>query len=482
MPSAAPPTEEVAQELVDGGQLRAHPGGVATGGLDRALGLAQRAAGLLGLLIGLLARLAGLGERGVELGDLGGGRLAGALQLGELALQLLLALALQLGELLLDRADALEDPTIRAVCARSVAVGIESPARTLRRSFLQQLDLMRGAQDPLGEAGGCGGGLLAAQLQPLGGGSRVQRAPRELIVALGALGECPLGEGAPGDNLLQAAFDLRARGPGRLHQGLGLGELQAAHAQRLARQQQARFEHLALEALVQLGGLGLTLERAQTGAGLALDVKRAVEVVLGAFELQLGAAAALAVLAEAGGLLDQEAAVAGLGVDDRVDAALGDDRVGLLAETGVGEHLDHVHEPTAGAVEPVLALARTVQAAQDRDLAERQRDGAVGVVEHELDLGGAAGLHTAAAAEDHVLHRLPAHRQRGLLAHRPQHGVGDVGLARPVGPDHHGDARAEIEAGAVGEGLEALQRERLQIHGPEPACRRWIGVLSRSRA
>ena len=56
---------------------------------------------------------------------------------------------------------------------------------------------------------------------------------------------------------------------------------------------------------MQLRGLGLTLERAQAGACLALDVQRAVEIVLGAFELQLGAAAALAVLAEAGGLLDQ---------------------------------------------------------------------------------------------------------------------------------------------------------------------------------
>ena len=37
-----------------------------------------------------------------------------------------------------------------------------------------------------------------------------------------------------------------------------------------------------------------------------------------------------------------------------------------------------------------------------------------------------------AAGEDHVLHRLPAHRQRRLLAERPQHGVGDVRLAGAV--------------------------------------------------
>jgi hypothetical protein len=87
---------------------------------------------------------------------------------------------------------------------------------------------------------------------------------------------------------------------------------------------------------MQLGGLGLALERAQPRTGLALDVQRAVEVVLGALQLQLGAAAALAVLAKARGLLDQESAVARLGGDDRLDAALRDDRVGLLAEAGAG--------------------------------------------------------------------------------------------------------------------------------------------------
>jgi hypothetical protein len=50
---------------------------------------------------------------------------------------------------------------------------------------------------------------------------------------------------------------------------------------------------------VQLGRLGLALERSQPRARLALDVQRAVEVVLRALELELRAAAALAVLAEA---------------------------------------------------------------------------------------------------------------------------------------------------------------------------------------
>jgi hypothetical protein len=205
-----------------------------------------------------------------------------------------------------------------------------------------------------------------------------------------------------------------------------------ARARGVARELPARLDGLALEALVQLGGLGLALERAQPRARLALDVERAVEVVLRALELELRAAPALAVLAQPGGLLDEQPAVLGLGRDDRLDAALGDDGVHLLAQARVGEDLEHVDHPALRAVEAVLALAVAVQAREDRDLADRQVDGAVAVVEHELDLGRRARLHAAAAAEDHVLHRLPAHGERRLLAHRPQDGVGHVRLARAV--------------------------------------------------
>ena len=119
---------------------------------------------------------------------------------------------------------------------------------------------------------------------------------------------------------------------------------------------------------MQLGSLGLALERRSRGAprarrrGRGRGSPRCVE-------LELGAAAALAVLAEPGRLLDEQAPVARLGGHDRLDAALRDDRVGLLAEAGVREQLEHVDEAAAGAVEPVLAVAGAVEAPQDRDLA-----------------------------------------------------------------------------------------------------------------
>ena len=214
-----------------------------------------------------------------------------------------------------------------------------------------------------------------------------------------------------------------------------------------------------------LRGVRLLAQRPQPRAGLALDVERAVEVRARALELELGAAAALAVLAEPGRLLDQEPSLARLREDDLLDPALADDRMHLPAEARVGERLDDVGEPAAGAVEAVAAVAVAVEPPRDRDLGELGASGAVGVVDHDLDLGGVAGRAVAAAGEDHVLHRLAADRERALLAERPEDGVGDVRLAAAVRPDDHAHARRELQLGALGEGLEALQRDRLQMHG-----------------
>ena len=60
---------------------------------------------------------------------------------------------------------------------------------------------------------------------------------------------------------------------------------------------------------MQLRRLRLALEGTKTRARLALDVERPVNVLLRALELQLRAAAALAVLAQSRRLLDQKTAI-----------------------------------------------------------------------------------------------------------------------------------------------------------------------------
>src|SRR5262249_44897234 len=146
------------------------------------------------------------------------------------------------------------------------------------------------------------------------------------------------------------------------------------------------LERLALEPRVRLGGLRLRLQRPQVAARLALDVEHAREGVARWLELELRAAAALAVLAEPGGLLDEQPALARLRMHDLLDLALADHRVHLAAEVRVGEHLEHVGEPAAGAVEQVLAFAGALEAVLAWSLRQLGLAGPVGVVATRLEL------------------------------------------------------------------------------------------------
>ena len=279
-----------------------------------------------------------------------------------------------------------------------------------------------------------------------------------------AVGEALLGRPAAGADLGEPALDPlahRARAAGGL---LGRGEPVLAEAELLGDHLRPQLQLLALDSGAELGGLRLALQRPQPGARLPLDVEGAVEVVARRLQLQLGAATALAVLAEAGRLLDQHPPLPRLRVDDRLDPALTDHRVHLAAHVGVGEHVDHVDQAATGPVQPVGALAGAVEAALDRDLGEIRRGAALGVVDHHLDLGAAPAADAAAAGRDHVLHRGPPHGPGALFPQRPEHGIGDVRLARAVGPDDHADAGREVQLRPLGEGLEPLQADRFQVH------------------
>ncbi len=278
-----------------------------------------------------------------------------------------------------------------------------------------------------------------------------------------ALGEPVLNGGAALARFLDQRFHPVTLRP-RLERGLlSHREIAVADGEPVPEELKLQLHRLPLEAGVGLGGVGLRPQGAQTRTRLALDVEGAVEVLPRPLELELRATAALAVLAEPRGLLDQQAPLARLGEDDRLDLALSDHRVHLTAEGGVRERVGDVGETAAGTVEAVATIAGAIERAGNGDLRELGSGRAVEVVDDDLDLGGAPGGALAAAGEDHVLHALAAHRQRALLAERPEHSVGDVRLPGAVRPDDHADAGRELELGALGKGLEALQRDRLQM-------------------
>ncbi|CAB4879380.1 unannotated protein [freshwater metagenome] len=386
-----------AQELVCGGQISADASRLAARLLGSAFGGAERRAG------SLTGFLSGREHQSTLLENLGGG--CGPFGCGanllrepsELALERGGAVSIEARELSLQRLDPLTPNFIGTV-----------PGRLLDQDFVPAPVPIQSLGERLGRLGGA----LQAQLDAIDGATRSLGAVADPFATLGPLRELALGDLATGGDRREVPLHRLERATGRNRLLLCGDELCAPGAQIVSAELPARLKGLALEALVQFGGLGLALERLQPRAGFALDIQCTVEILLRAIELELRAAATLAVLAEPGRLLDQQPAVARLGGDDRLDAALRDDRVHLLAQTGIGEHLEHVDKPAARAVESVLALAVAVEAAEDRELSDRQVDVTVAVIEHDLDLGAGARLHAVASSEDHVLHRLSPYGQR----------------------------------------------------------------------
>ena len=111
------------------------------------------------------------------------------------------------------------------------------------------------------------------------------------------------------------------------------------------------------------GDLGLAAERLQLAPDLAGEVGQAREVRLHRVELAERLLLAAAVLQDAGGLLDEAAAVLGARVQHRVELALADDDVHLAAEARVAQQLLHVEQAARLAVDGVLARAVAEQRA-----------------------------------------------------------------------------------------------------------------------
>ena len=223
------------------------------------------------------------------------------------------------------------------------------------------------------------------------------------------------------------------------------------------------------------GDLRLPAQGLQAPVELRGQVDEPGQVDLHRLKLAQRLLLALAVLEDAGRLLDDRAPRLGAGVQDLVELALADDDVHLAAKPAVGEQVLHVQQAAAVAVDGVLALAGAEHQPADRHLGVVDRQGAVGVVDGERDLGAAERGAGGGAGEDDVFHLAAAQALGALFAHHPGERVDDVGLARAVGADDTGDPRLEAQRGGRGERLEAAQGEGLQVHEPSPppgsACR-----------
>ena len=211
--------------------------------------------------------------------------------------------------------------------------------------------------------------------------------------------------------------------------------------------------------------VNLPLKRLELAVNLARHNLGARQVVVHRGELAEAPLLAPAMLGDVGCFLDELAALLGTALENGVELALADDRVSVLAQAGVMEDVLHIHEARWCAVDEVLGLTRAIHPARDAHLGKVDGQRVVGVVEHQRDLRHAHGGPSRASREDHVLHGLAAQHLGALLAQDPEDCVRDVRLARAVWAHDHVEAGVKGHGGPVGEGLEALEGERLQIQG-----------------
>ena len=365
-------------------------------------------------------------------------------------------------------------------------------ARGLSERFVGGLLLGLGGLDPLGERFGFGAERFGAGL--VGLGLAVEPVERGGGGGGALVGEAGLGLGAA--DLLDVRVEgvlgvgegaLAVEEGGALGFGLGLAGLELGRplVHLVAERGGLGFERFALggEAVVVGGGEGeleraeLFLERlvalrlvslAREAADALLDLVREVgeagEVGLGGVEAAEGLAAAELVLRDAGGLLEEAAAVGGVLREDVLDHLQLDDGVRARPHPRVHEQVEDVFQPADGPVQEVLRLAGAVEPAADRDVGVLGREDVPGVLDGERDLGEAEGAARGGPVEDDVLHLLRAEQPRALLAEHPPDGVDDVGLPAAVGPDDGGDAGVEVDGGLVGEALEAVELDAAEVH------------------
>ncbi|MFO1069176.1 MAG: hypothetical protein U1E14_11700 [Geminicoccaceae bacterium] len=407
-----------AQLVAAGGQLAAGRGGGALLGLGRG-GRGEQARQVGGGLGQGRARLP------VGLGRLRHGRLAGrgvAVEGGQLVARGIEAAAGLVAGLPLAR------PVGGELVAAADEVGMRQPGALALR--------------PAGGEALAGPGRLGLQHGEAGGGALEVAGEAGAVAAQGGkvgLGSLRLGSG--GD-------------------GAGGGAVEPGHRLAPARQQPQRLGQAQLLAdpavALRLAGLLLQLDGALLELGQA--VAEAGHVRLGRLQPQLGLAAAAVQPADAGGLLEQAAALLRLGVDDEADLALADDRGAAGAGAGVGEQQLDVARTGLAAVDAVERAGAAAEAAGDLQLVDAGGQGgdALGCPLHlELDLGDVEGGAAGGAAEDDVVHLVAAQAAGRGLAHHPAQRLDDVGLAAAVRPDDPGQPGVDRQLGRLAERLEA---------------------------
>src|SRR5207237_6850394 len=125
------------------------------------------------------------------------------------------------------------------------------------------------------------------------------------------------------------------------------------------------------------------------------------------------------------------------------------------------------------AVEEVIALAVTLDAAPDRHLVVVDRQAPGGVVEHQGDFREGDARATFAARVYDLFHLSAANVSRLAGAEHPLDGIDDVRLARPVGANDRGDGAVAPDRGLPRGPLDARPLRRPEQASAWQGSRCW---------
>ena len=271
-----------------------------------------------------------------------------------------------------------------------------------------------------------------------------------------------------GHRCLQGQFAFAERMPTPFGFGIKVAQ---AQSQKFG----VELAFLFLEALIATRCGRLPLQMTQLLVYFVTQVIQALEIFAGAGNAALRLFPAFLVTGDARGLFDEAAHLFGLRGDDTRDHALFDDGVTAAAKARAEEQLRDVLAAALATVDEIRRGAIARHLALQRNLGERgigTGDGAVGVVEDQLDGGRTHRFAGIGAVEDDVVHRFAAQVLGGNFAHDPAHGIDDVGLAATIGTHDPGEVVREVGSGRVDERLEAGDLELGQTHPGTPVDKR----------
>ena len=133
--------------------------------------------------------------------------------------------------------------------------------------------------------------------------------------------------------------------------------------------------------------IDLTLQRSQLTGDFLIDVAGTRQVLVHRLNLFERTLLAALVLGDAGGLLDEGAALLGAALQNGVELALADDGMRILAQARIVQDVLNVHQAARARVDEVLAFARAIHTTGDGDLVKIDGQHMVRVIEHQRDLG-----------------------------------------------------------------------------------------------